>query len=183
MRAVIYAYDTDHWPPKIDTPPVRLDDPLGDLQTWIGASTERSYIADFLPGGQYAWSFAPSDLAVTRLQHRRSQANGRPLWTVNLIPEPLRNREWSMFVCHATDTDLIPADNLDELRRKLARPGDNTHKVTAAGKAMTLFELESWAHKLRTLGATDATTVSAQIGWRGGLRTVTATFTPRDDDL
>jgi hypothetical protein len=64
----------------------------------------------------------PVELVAERLQHRRHQAAGKPLWTTDkLLPEPLRNRDPSMFVCHATDTRLIPAANLDTLKSYVVR--------------------------------------------------------------
>jgi hypothetical protein len=122
MRHIDMIWDDGSRPPwQIDWPPTALTNPFDDLQTWVGAATERQYLAAILGDRDTSWRF-PRELAIERLQYRRdSQAGGRPLWTTpKLIPEDIRNRSWHVFACRATDTHLYPIDNLDMLRRRLA---------------------------------------------------------------
>ena len=101
--------DWSLWP---GTPPRQLTDPLDDLQTWVGAATEKLYVTRLTAELPYA---VPWDLLLGPLTYRRdAQADGKPLWTTDkLLPPALRGRNPAAFVCHATATHLIPAPNLD----------------------------------------------------------------------
>jgi hypothetical protein len=118
-------YDTDVRPRDIPER-LTLTDPLADLKLWVGVTTERTYLDQMLAGPDGRpdpWmAHIAMPLALERLQHRRdSQAAGRPLWEADLRPPDLRDGHWTMFVCYATDTARIPAENLQALASRSAR--------------------------------------------------------------
>jgi hypothetical protein len=109
-------YDPATWAASIGL----IRDPFDDLAVWHGVITELAYFNRI--AGSYRYSSEARGLAQERMQERRDKhADGKPLWTVNLLPEKLRDREWSMFACRLLDTHLIHPDTVNYVRHRLAR--------------------------------------------------------------
>lgn len=114
-------FDTDIAPRE--TPePVTINDPLADLRVWAGVAAEIAFLEKYGIGPRSHDPLVRAQ-AIQMLQGRRDhQADGKPLWEADVRPGPMRKGEWTMFACRATDTHLIPPENLTALAGKDSQP-------------------------------------------------------------